>query len=160
MAQRGIRKRRIAAGGALLVGLGILIGWLGGHFPGMGGGDTNAIGVNTDPHIKPISQTKEKPPSKTETPRTAKPEKLLVIRVDERSYFVRKVSEEAGTFEQIALSQLLERAKKTTGGPSGIRVQIERKRTARENAVDKLYAELLKAGLDRNSIHKKAGTID
>jgi len=155
-------QRKVFAGGVvalgvglafLLRGIGLDIG-TGGSGPGdseqeattQSDGDIMADLAN-DPQVLPIAP--EKRPAADALPDTSK---MLTVIVEDRHYLWGSNSPETKPIQPIELTQIVEKARNTSGNEQGIRVRIFHMGSALPSAENELMTALRDAGLSETDI--------
>ena len=169
---------RAASGGAVLVGVALVLLF----FRGKGIG----IGVDSEGQTDPSAETSEGEQRASQTttpefasisnplnsPETAQPaaegkqqpeltideqvavgQKTLGILIDERSYLLKIPGTPQDIFRPSTLDRVVQLAKMVSGDVNGIRVVILRRETARVTAEQNLKAALVEAGISANAVY-------
>lgn len=156
-------QRKVFAGGVvalgvglafLLRGIGLDIG-TGGSGPGESQTETVSetdgdimADLSNDPQVIPMSP--EKRPEANPLPDTSQ---LLTVIVEERHYLWGTNDAEPIPVQDIALADIIEKARQTQGNEQGIRVRIYHKGSALPSAENELMAALREAGLSETDIY-------
>ena len=156
-----VRKRTIA--GSILV-VGVLIGsFLSGLIPGFGVGgnqDGNEANTRGDETLATLANLDTRTEILPTAATTGVSKDVLDVRVEDRSYSLRRVVDGKDVYEPATLDQIIELARATKGNDQGIRVRINRRPSARVVAWMTLQQELIKAGLSEHSVQLQEGLVD
>lgn len=150
-------KRKLAAGGVILVGLGILIGTMTDFFRGLGPGGGAQVSLENSSSSKsgPRSDKDDAPHDSTTDGSMAAAGDVLHVIVDDQHYALREMVDGQSQYRPIDLAELIELAKETKGNADGIRVRIASRESARYTAEARLHDELIKAGLPEQSLFRQ-----
>lgn len=138
-----VKNRTLIGGGILLAVLGTFLSFMGGLFPGLGGGGgTGDSGDGPKVQLGVDSETPEtKPPSETAANLN---DGVLDVLIDGKEYLV---LQEGGAREAMTLEKIGQLAKQAPGNEDGFRVRISQKDNAAFSAEQDLKTELEKQGL-------------
>lgn len=142
-----VKHRTLIGGGILVAILGTILSFMGGLFPGLGGGGTGDSGDGPKVQLGEDSETPETKPT-TETAADLN-DGVLDILIDGKEYLVLR---EGGAREAMPLEKIGQLAKDLPGNEDGYRVRISQKDNAVFSAEQNLKTELERQGLPPEQI--------
>ena len=157
-------RRRVTIVGGVILAAGLLLGWLGKGFLGLGGGEGPGSGPGDASQVRvqaPDSSSADEPPgSNTRTvsersetePAVASSAGAVDVVIDGETYLVRQESGREPAYQPIELDDLVARVQAAEGNSAGVRARISRRGTSIPVAEDKLDQALLQADIPRTAI--------
>lgn len=150
------KKRAVVVGGGV-IGFALLLSWLLGLFPNMGGGDGEGDGdvmVNVE---DPDRKTTEEPPPEPQD--LIGDIKVLEVLIEDRQYLVREPGAD-GQYVVRPIETVVELAGQVPGNEDGIKVRIGRRSSARFSTQDELEQRLRQAGISEDAVFVQKEFVD
>jgi hypothetical protein len=143
-----VKNRTLIGGGILVALIGTLLSFMGGLFPGLGGGTGRGDGDGDTTQVRLVGDSESSPPPVGESAADVN-DGVLDILIDGKQYLVLR---ESGGRDAMTLEQIGELAQSLPGNEDGFRVRVSRTDQAVFSAEQNLTAELQAQGIGPEQI--------